>query len=434
MKRFASVAVLAVFSLLIPQQAQSATPIKVSAFLVKTNDWTKICSGGLFVANIDLSQPRDKMYSCGIKTLVNKKIDGSIQLQVLNNQTWEDFDQSSHWFPTSQGYFNSQNRHTYSYPIKLKSHHFGEILKDSKITFLNKKTFAQNSGADWLSSPLPYVEEYVVGGDAYNASIREVKLRVKVISGNNNYFSNPVTYFYSNHTYFTIALDKYGYKELVPRSPNSAVGNNPTPSQVPRTQTSKLPLCTGTQEANLINLLGQYVPISRMISTYRQYLEKTINDLGNAYARDAMYDIEKLTIDKRSWETKLDELYKKSDDLRKQENNILSTCTRQSENSSAPISSSQKKPCTQNEIKRLLVMISQYTTKQEMIRISKTNIEKLRVDLNYAVSLGKNLASIQIAIERTSKLLEADLGAADLIKREFNALNGGCLNSNLTLP
>ena len=79
-------------------------------------------------------------------------------------------------------------------------------------------------------------------------------------------------------------------------------------------------------------------------------------------------------------------------------------------------------------------MISQYATKQELIRISKTNIEKLKVDLNYAVSTGKNLANIQFAIERTSRLLEADLGAANLIKREFNALNGGCLNSNLTLP
>ncbi len=417
-----------------PQQAQAATPIKVSAYLVKTNDWTTICNGGLFVANIDLSQPRDRMYNCGIRTLINRKIDGSLQLQLFNNQIWEDFDQSSHWFPRSKGYFNSQNRHTFSYPIKLKSHHYGEISKGSKIAYLNKKSAAQNSGADWLSGPLPYVDEYVVGGDSYIESIREVKLRVKVTSGSSNYFSNPVTYFYSNHTYFTIALDKYGYKELVPRSPNSAVGNNPTPTQAPRTQTSKLPACTGSQEANLINLLGQYVPISRMISTYRQYLEKTIDDLGNAYARNAMYDIEKLSIDKRSWEAKLDELYKKSDDLRKQEKNILSTCIRQSENSTTPPSSSQNKPCTQNEINRLLVMISQYTTKQELIRISKTNIEKLRVDLNYAVSLGKNTASYQAAIEKFSKLLEVDLGSASLIKREFNALNDGCLNSNLSLP
>jgi hypothetical protein len=205
-------------------------------------------------------------------------------------------------------------------------------------------------------------------------------------------------------------------------------------SPAPRPQTSKLPLCTGTQEANLINLLAQYVANSRMISTYRQYLEKTINDLGNAYARNAVYDIEKLSIDKKSWETKLDELYKKSDVLKKQEQSILSTCLRQSENSSTSTSTSQKKPCTQNEISRLLVMISQYTTKQELIRISNTNIEKLRIDLNYAVSLGKNTANYQIAIEKFSRLLEVDSGSASLIKREFNALNDGCLNSNLSLP
>jgi hypothetical protein len=94
MKKITITAFLLVFSLLMPQQAQAATSIKVSAILVKTNDWTTICNGGLFLANIDLSQPRDRMYNCGIKTLVNKKIEGILQLQVLNNQIWEDFEQS----------------------------------------------------------------------------------------------------------------------------------------------------------------------------------------------------------------------------------------------------------------------------------------------------------------------------------------------------
>ncbi len=427
-----------------PQQAQAATSIKVSAILVKTNDWTTICNGGLFLANIDLSQPRDRMYNCGIKTLVNKKIEGILQLQVLNNQIWEDFEQSSHWFPTSKGYFNSQNRHTFSYPIKLKSHNYGEISKGTKITYLNKKSAAQNSGADWLSGPLPYVDDSVVGGDSYITSIREVKLRVKVTSGSSDYFSNPVTYIYSNHTYFTIALDKYGYKTLVPRNPNSVAGTNSAPRPAAQNspltfptaqpQTSKLPLCTGTQEANLINLLSQYVTNNRMIGIYRQNLEKTINDLGNAYARNSMYDIEKLSIDKKSWEAKLDELYKKSDNLKKQEESILVTCIRKSDNSNSPMPNTQKKPCTQNEINRLLVMISQYTTKQELIRTNKTNIEKLRIELNYAVSSGRNTANYQVAIEKFSRLLEVDLASASLIMKEFNALNDGCLNSNLSLP
>jgi hypothetical protein len=94
----------------------------------------------------------------------------------------------------------------------------------------------------------------------------------------------------------------------------------------------------------------------------------------------------------------------------------------------------QKKPCTQNEINRLLVMISQYTTKQELIRTNKTNIEKLRIELNYAVSSGRNTANYQVAIEKFSRLLEVDLASASLIMKEFNALNDGCLNSNLSLP
>jgi hypothetical protein len=79
-------------------------------------------------------------------------------------------------------------------------------------------------------------------------------------------------------------------------------------------------------------------------------------------------------------------------------------------------------------------MISQYSSKQELIRISRVNIEKLKIDLSYAVSTGRNTGSLQAAIERYSRLLETDIGSADLIKREFVALNSGCLNSRLSLP
>ena len=444
MKRSAPIILLALFSIIVPQQTLAATPIKVSAILVKTNDWEKPCSGGLFAVELDLSQRRDKMYNCGMKTLISKKLEGTIQLQVLNNQTWEDFDQSNHWFPTSKSYFNSQNRHTYSYPLKLKSHHYGEITKDGRIKFLDKKSTGY-SGADWLSGPRPYSQEYVVGGDVYDATIREIKLRVKVVSGTNEYFSNGVTYTYTNHSFFTVALDKYGYKQDVPRSGSDASGSNSASSAVPQasgststtrgSQTSKLPVCTGAQEANLINLLSQGIATNRMISTYRDYLAKTINDLGNAYARDAKYDMEKLTIEKKSLETKLEELYKSSENLKIREKGILATCSRQSENSSTSSSTNQnRKPCTENEISRLLVMISQYSSKQELIRISRLNIEKLKVDLSFAISTGKNAGTYQAAIQRYSRLLEADLGSASLIKREFEALNGGCLNSNLALP
>ena len=135
MKRTAPIILLALFSIIVPQQTLAATPIKVSAILVKTNDWEKPCSGGLFAVEIDLSQRRDKMYNCGIKTLISKKIEGTIQLQVLNNQTWEDFDQSNHWFPTSKSYFNSQNR--------LFSYQFYYIC--ACVTSYNSLTMAQTT-------------------------------------------------------------------------------------------------------------------------------------------------------------------------------------------------------------------------------------------------------------------------------------------------
>ena len=148
-----------------------------------------------------------------------------------------------------------------------------------------------------------------------------------------------------------------------------------------------------------------------------------------------MYDYEKLLIDKKSWEAKLDEQNKKLDNLTALEASILSTCTRGGENSGSTAAPNQKKlPCTETEVSRLLIMISQYVSKQELIRIGRVKIEKLKVDLNYAVSSGRNTGSIQSDIQKYSRLLETDLGSANLIKREFEALNSGCLNSGLVLP
>jgi len=218
----------------------------------------------------------------------------------------------------------------------------------------------------------------------------------------------------------------------------SLPSSKPSPSSTPVKTTNpnnSLPSCTGTQEANLVNLLAQAVATKRLVSTYRGYLEKTINDLGDAYARNAMYDYEKLLIDKKSWEAKLDEQNKKLDNLTVLEASILSTCTRGGENSGSSTAPNQKKlPCTETEASRLLIMISQYVSKQELIRIGRVKIAKLQVDLNYAVSSGRNTGSIQSDIQKYSRLLETDLGSANLIKREFEALNNGCLNSRLSLP
>lgn len=209
----------------------------------------------------------------------------------------------------------------------------------------------------------------------------------------------------------------------------------PTPSPSQKNLPIKLPRCTGSQEASLINLLGQYSANSRMIGIYRDRLEKVNNDLGNAYARDAMGDYEKLLVDKRSIDSELDTLYTRGDKLRQDEKIILATCIRQDQETDFVVPNNQKiLPCTVDEVKRLLMLIAQYSTKQELIRIAKSNIEKARIDLNYAVSAGKNPGNFQAAIQKYSRTLDSDLGAAALLKKEFNALNSGCSNSKLSLP
>ena len=220
-------------------------------------------------------------------------------------------------------------------------------------------------------------------------------------------------------------------------TPTPVITKKPIPTLSPshKNLPLKLPRCTGSQEASLINLLSQYSANSRMIGIYRDRLEKVNNDLGNAYARNAMWDYEKLLVDKKSIDSELNTLYLRGDKLRQDEKIILATCIRQDQETDFVVPNNQKiLPCTVDEVKRLLMLIAQYSTKQELIRINKSNIEKARIDLNYAVSAGKNPGNFQAAIQRYSRTLDSDLGAAALLKREFNALNSGCSNSKLFLP
>lgn len=208
----------------------------------------------------------------------------------------------------------------------------------------------------------------------------------------------------------------------------------PTPTQ--KNLPLNLPRCTGSQEASLINLLSQSRSNSRMIGIYRERLDKVNNDLGDAYARDAMLLYQKLSIDKKSIESELDSLYKQVEKLGQAEVIILATCIRQDQETDFAVPNNQKIfPCTANEVQRLLLLIAQHSTKQELIRIAKSNIEKARIDLNYAVSAGKNqdIAKAQLSIQRYTIAIQSDLGAVNLIEKEFKALNSGCSNSKLSL-
>lgn len=208
----------------------------------------------------------------------------------------------------------------------------------------------------------------------------------------------------------------------------------PTPTQ--KNLPLNLPRCTGSQEASLINLLSQSRSNSRMIGIYRERLDKVNNDLGDAYARDAMLLYQKLSIDKKSIESELDSLYKQVEKLGQAEVIILATCIRQDQETDFAVPNNQKIfPCTANEVQRLLLLIAQHSTKQELIRIAKSNIEKARIDLNYAVSAGKNqdIAKAQLSIQRYTNAIQSDLGAVNLIEKEFKALNSGCSNSKLSL-
>ena len=132
----------------------------------------------------------------------------------------------------------------------------------------------------------------------------------------------------------------------------------------------------------------------------------------------------------------MDSLYKQGARLNQAETTILTTCVRQGQETDSAVQDNQKiLPCTANEVQRLLLLIAQHSTKQELIRIAKSNIEKARIDLNYAVSAGKNqdIAKAQLSIQRYTIAMQSDLGAVDLIEKEFKALNSGCSNSKLSL-
>ena len=220
-------------------------------------------------------------------------------------------------------------------------------------------------------------------------------------------------------------------------TPIPVITKKPIPISTPTQKNLplNLPRCTGSQEASLINLLSQANANSRVIGVYRTRLDKVKNDLGDAYARNAMLDYEKLLIDKKSIESELDNSYKQRDKLRQAEEIILTTCIRQDQETDYVVPNNQKiLPCTADEVKRLLILIAQYSTKQELIRITKSNIEKAKIDLNYAISAGKNPGNFQAAIQRYNTTLQSDLGVAGSIKKEFNALNSGCSNSKLSLP
>lgn len=209
----------------------------------------------------------------------------------------------------------------------------------------------------------------------------------------------------------------------------------PTPSPVPRKTSSELRPCTGTEEANLVNLLSQGISIRTLLGTYSQYLEKTQVDLRNAEVANQYFTVERLKIDEASWKMKIDTLSKRLDALIVSEKSILSACKRKSSDDAQRTPISQRiAPCSSSEISRLNFLVQNYYEKKELLEATNATIEKLKSAYSFAVSSGKNAAVYMVEIEKYQRIAANYSTSANLIKREFDALKGGCSGYAMIIP
>lgn len=253
--------------------ASAATPIQVSAILVKTNKWDRNCYGSYYVATVDLSiKDLNRLGDCSIRTLVNKKISGTHQLQIYENNTWQDLLNSNHWMATNSIFENYKGISTYAYARKLQNYNFGVLVSPKKSV-----VSSHNVGADW-DGPLPWLDKdnAQIGGDVFDNDVTEVKLRVKVVSKGKSYFSNSVVFTYKNQDFFVWGRDKYGFKERVPRSESTTQASPQSPnSSSSSSGGDKSSVCrTATQSSNALS----YIKASVSDPTTSQLILENVTD------------------------------------------------------------------------------------------------------------------------------------------------------------
>jgi hypothetical protein len=220
-----------------------------------------------------------------------------------------------------------------------------------------------------------------------------------------------------------------------PTSKTKSSFKSPTPSPVPKKTSSGLRPCTSTEEANLINLLSQGISIRTLLGTYNQYLEKTQVDLRNAEVANQYYTVERLKIDEASWTAKIETLNKRLEALIVSEKSILSTCKRKSSEIAQNTATPQKiAPCSSSEVSRLNLLVQNFYDKKESLEATNATIEKLKSAYSFAISSGKNAATYMVEIEKYQRIAANFSTSANLIKREFEALKGGCSGYAVTLP
>jgi hypothetical protein len=208
------------FLVSLTSNTSSADSVNVKLILVKTNSWQEKCNGGFYSATIDLSLA--PVQNCGLRILVDKKVQGTKHFQVYDEARWQDLERHNHWIMTSKPNQNTEGKSVYSESVtgrKITRKNFGYVVNSSKYKS------DEEYQADWGSAPLPFSGNIVEGGDVYDSSISSLKIRARVMVQGKNYFSNAISLEYKNHAFYVYEIEDMVAK-FTPRneySPKSTV-------------------------------------------------------------------------------------------------------------------------------------------------------------------------------------------------------------------
>jgi hypothetical protein len=227
------------------QQASAASDkLKVTALLIEDRDRTKACKGSFTQATVDYAiwkkgNPKvtgnvDRVAywdeQCLIKVISNKSLSGTQYLQVKQETEWVDICSVSFWAKQLSKRDCSQK--------------FGGKENLGKVSGKNIICTFKNAciGSYDYSTPSLGVYTRTEGDFCLETSISNLELRVRVVSGKNQYISNSVTFSYLN----TDKVINQGDKCVLATSSSSS-GKSPGQGSTSGTSGTSLPQCSVTQ-------------------------------------------------------------------------------------------------------------------------------------------------------------------------------------------
>ena len=236
-------ATIGVYSLNL-QASAASDKLKVTALLIEDRDRIKACKGSFTQATVDYAiwkKGNPKVTGnvvrvaywdeqCLIKVISNKPLSGTQYLQVKQETEWVDICSVSFWA-------KQLSKRDCSQKFDSKEN-LGKVLgKNIICTFKNACI-----GSYDYSTPSLGVYTRTEGDFCLETSISNLELRVKVVSGKNQYISNSVTFSYLN----TDKVINQGDKCVLATSSSSSE-KSPGPGSTSGTSGTSLPQCSVTQ-------------------------------------------------------------------------------------------------------------------------------------------------------------------------------------------